>query len=83
LTPPAAQPVIRLLTETEVSNLYGISLSALRQSRIKNWTRPDREKPDAPQWVKIGGSIRYRSTDVEAWIAALPSHQSPNPSDRS
>jgi predicted DNA-binding transcriptional regulator AlpA len=52
----------RMLTSEQTSEyLGGVSLSTLQR-----W----RKERIGPRWLKLGRSIRYRSTDLEAWIAA-------------
>jgi predicted DNA-binding transcriptional regulator AlpA len=52
-----------LLTETDVSRQLRVSLAALRKWRVMN---------RGPQFVKIGPLVRYRQTDIDAWLTSLP-----------
>lgn len=52
-----------LLTETDVSRQLRVSLAALRKWRVMN---------RGPQFVKIGPLVRYRQTDLDAWLTSLP-----------
>ncbi len=51
----------RLLKEGEVSELVGISLSALRNWRVKKKGFP---------FCKIGKSVRYRPEDLNSYLEA-------------
>ncbi len=51
----------RLLTETEVTEQYGFTLSWLRNMRHKGGGIP---------YIKCGRSVRYDPDDVESYIAA-------------
>lgn len=52
-----------LMTETEVSKRLNVSLASLRRWRLL---------AKGPTFVKIGPLVRYRSEDLEAWLASLP-----------
>lgn len=52
-----------LLTETDVSRHLRVSLAAVRKWRVMN---------RGPQFVKIGPLVRYRQTDIDAWLTSLP-----------
>ncbi len=52
-----------LLTETDVSKQLRVSLAALRKWRVLN---------RGPQFVKMGPLVRYRQTDIDAWLGSLP-----------
>jgi hypothetical protein len=52
-----------LLTETDVSRQLRVSLAALGKWRVMN---------RGPQFVKIGPLVRYRQTDLDAWLTSLP-----------
>jgi predicted DNA-binding transcriptional regulator AlpA len=56
--------VKKLLTDREVADLIGMSVSFLRQTR----TRCYREKETGPPIVKTGKAVRYDIDDVMAWI---------------
>jgi len=49
----------KLLTPTQVAEWLQIDVATL-----KLW----RHKQTGPQFVRVGGSIRYRQADVEAFI---------------
>ncbi len=61
-----------LLTETDVSRQLRVSLAALRKWRVMN---------RGPQFVKIGSLVRYRQTDLDAWLTSLPVGGSRCPED--
>ncbi len=50
----------RLLTESEVSSLLGVSLYALRQWRVER---------RGPPFCKLGRLVRYRWSDLARFIA--------------
>ncbi len=52
---------MKLLTETEVAELYGITKPCLRRWRHERRTLP---------FVKVGRLARYRQEDVEAFVNA-------------
>lgn len=52
---------MELLTEQQVSEWTGVSLSTLRRMRTKNCKDPI-------PFTKIGGSVRYRKELVEKWL---------------
>ncbi len=51
----------KLMTENEVADITGFKITTLRQWRYNG---------DGPRFIKIGRSVRYLYTDVEAWINA-------------
>ncbi|MEO0624280.1 MAG: helix-turn-helix domain-containing protein [Pseudomonadota bacterium] len=51
----------RLLTRPEVAERYGISRRYLEIAVVRG---------EGPPLIRIGRSVRYRSSDVEAWIEA-------------
>ena len=55
----------KLLTETEVSESYGFTLSWLRNMRIKGGGIP---------FIKCSRSVRYKPDDVEGYIEANRVH---------
>jgi excisionase family DNA binding protein len=52
-----------LLTESEVSQLLRVSLARLRKWRVEK---------RGPRFIKIGSLVRYRSADLQQWLASLP-----------
>lgn len=58
----------RLLRETEVAQLAGVTRYALR-----SWRHGSQER--GPRWVNVGtadrAAIRYRASDVQTWITGL------------
>ena len=52
-----------LITMKQLAAVLGITYGALRAIRAK---RPD----DLPKPIRVGGVLRYRATDVDAWIQA-------------
>ena len=51
--------VTKLLTEREVVDLYGLKLGTLRNHRSKKIGIP---------FVKLQGKVRYRLSEIEAYI---------------
>ena len=52
----------RLLTVRDVANLTGQSVSTLNRARVYGTS-------NAPAYIKIGKSVRYRLSTVQKWIA--------------
>jgi predicted DNA-binding transcriptional regulator AlpA len=50
-----------LLTTHEVAQLLGVSEISLRKWRILG---------TGPKFVRCVGNVRYRSADIEQWVAA-------------
>jgi predicted DNA-binding transcriptional regulator AlpA len=48
-----------LLTQEQVSNLLGASISTLYRLRRTG---------TGPAWIKIGGAIKYRHSSVQAYL---------------
>jgi predicted DNA-binding transcriptional regulator AlpA len=61
-----------LLTDEQLSQIINISASALRKARCEGVTG---SRTPLPPFVKIGGRIRYRLSDVLAWVAALEARE--------
>lgn len=57
---PTAETSCRCLSEQEVADRTGLSLSTLRANRFKRKGIP---------YVKLGRSVRYRLCDLEAYLA--------------
>ena len=53
--------MIRLLTQRQAANLLCLSERTLERLRLQG---------GGPLYVKAGRAVRYRETDLEAWIAA-------------
>ena len=51
----------QLLKDIEAAPVLGLKVSTLRRWR---WSG------DGPQFVKLGGAVRYRRSDLEAFIEA-------------
>jgi predicted DNA-binding transcriptional regulator AlpA len=52
---------VELLTENQVWNRYGLSIS---------WQRRTRRERRGPRFLKLGKMVRYRRCDIEAYLAA-------------
>jgi len=50
-----------LLTESEAAALASLSVRTLQTWRVRG---------GGPQFAKLGGSVRYRRADIDAWINA-------------
>lgn len=57
-----AEPADRLLRQAEVQAMLGAAKSTVEQWRLKG---------QGPRFVKLGRSVRYRLSDVNAYIASL------------
>src|SRR5437762_1701194 len=53
-----------LVTEREVAAATRLSLASIRRRRL--FGQP-------PKWVKVGFAVRYRISDVTAWLESLAS----------
>lgn len=60
--PPGGE---RLLGEAEAAKMLGLQPATLRRWRSTG-------EPNQPEFVKIGRSVRYRLSDVVAYMEALP-----------
>lgn len=58
----------RLLTVNDVADLTGQSVSTLNRARVYGTA-------NAPPYTKIGRSVRYRLSTVQAWIANQREYQ--------
>lgn len=59
----------QLLTETEAAYVINCSVSALQKSRMQYSTKI--LDGLAPKFVKVGGKVRYRQTDIEQFVKRL------------
>ena len=50
---------VALMTERDVANLLSLSLATLRRWRLKG---------TGPAWLKIGATVRYRTSDVSDFL---------------
>ena len=53
----------RLLTEADVAQRLHVSLASVRRWRVER---------RGPQFIKVGSLVRYRSEDLDMWLAGLP-----------
>ena len=53
--------MVRLLTQSDAAKLLRLSERTLERLRLQG---------GGPLYVKAGRAVRYRETDLEAWIAA-------------
>jgi len=56
--------MVKLLNETQVSEILQKSLATLRRWRVIG---------QGPEYIKVGPSVRYRAEVLEQWIDRLPS----------
>ncbi|MEM1346037.1 MAG: helix-turn-helix domain-containing protein [Pseudomonadota bacterium] len=54
-------PTDKLLTRSQVEARYGITKRYLEIAVVRG---------DGPPYIKLGRSVRYRPSDLDAWIAA-------------
>jgi predicted DNA-binding transcriptional regulator AlpA len=52
-----------LLNEHDVSRITGLSLASVRRWRLLR---------KGPKFIKISASVRYRASDVAAWLESMP-----------
>lgn len=58
-----------ILTEHDLAEEIGLSLKV-----IQKWRRLG----GGPPYMKLGGSVRYRRSDVEAWLTASTRNHLPD-----
>lgn len=56
-------PRTPLLTEKEAAEYLSIPVKTLR-----HWRHRWAHYGEGPKWVKLGRSVRYRASDIEAWL---------------
>lgn len=52
-----------LLNEHDVARITGLSIASVRRWRLLS---------QGPRYLKIGSAVRYRPTDVTAWLESRP-----------
>ena len=52
-----------LLNERAVSELIGMSVASLRRWRLLK---------RGPRFLRVGGRVKYRPEDLQAWLASRP-----------
>ena len=57
--------IARLLTQKEAAELLAVSESWLEKLRWLN-------DPEGPPFLRIGRLIRYRESELKAWLATRP-----------
>jgi predicted DNA-binding transcriptional regulator AlpA len=75
-TPPVNWDALPLfLDEPEAADALGVSVSFLRKSRCAGCKKVTLEtvndEETAPPFVKIGGRVKYPTSDLREWAAAL------------
>jgi predicted DNA-binding transcriptional regulator AlpA len=63
----------QLLTEKQASAYLGVSLSSLRKGRSEG--RHGKRTP-MPRYVRVGGRVYYRRSDLECWSSELQTFSS-------
>jgi hypothetical protein len=61
-----------LMTEADVAEKLHVSFASVRRWRLEQ---------RGPQFIKVGSLVRYRSEDLETWLAALPTGGSHPPTN--
>lgn len=62
----------KLLTQKEVKEIIGLADSTLEQWRLKG---------KGPKFIKLGRLVRYRLSDIDAYISGLPGFSSTTEAD--
>jgi predicted DNA-binding transcriptional regulator AlpA len=60
-------PVDALLTDFDLERLTGRARSSWQKARLTG---------DGPKFLRLGRLVRYRASDVAAWLAARPTLRS-------
>jgi predicted DNA-binding transcriptional regulator AlpA len=53
----------KLLTEHDVASVTGLSVATVRRYRLLR---------QGPKYLKLNAAVRYRVSDLEAWLASRP-----------
>jgi predicted DNA-binding transcriptional regulator AlpA len=53
----------RLLNEHDVARITGLSVGTVRRYRLLR---------QGPKYLKLNAAVRYRLSDLEAWLASRP-----------
>jgi predicted DNA-binding transcriptional regulator AlpA len=59
-----SQRIEPLLSEHDVAAICGLSDAAVRRWRLLR---------KGPRYIKVGSAVRYRLSDVQAWLESRPS----------
>lgn len=68
-------PSTRLLTEEQTAQYLGFSRSYLRQARMNGHLTG---RMAAPPYLKLGRTVRYDKSDLDAWIDQLRKEEGQN-----
>ena len=52
-----------LLNEHDVARITGLSVASVRRWRLLK---------QGPKYLKIGAAVRYRNSDISAWLESRP-----------
>jgi hypothetical protein len=66
------QGLPQLLNEHQTAAWLGVSVVFLRRGRSKGTTRG---RTTTPRFIKLGGRVFYRLTDLRAWVDSLASRE--------
>lgn len=58
-----------VLTEQQAAIYIGMSVAYLRRDRVAGQLG---NRTPGPRWMKYGRLVRYRRSDLDAWLAARP-----------
>lgn len=51
------------MTEHDVANVTGLSVATVRRYRLLR---------QGPKYLKLNAAVRYRASDLEAWLSSRP-----------
>ncbi len=61
----------QLIRDTEAARIIGTTPVRLRNSRVSGMLG----NVPTPPFIKLGRAVRYRKSDLERWLADLPTYQ--------
>ncbi len=64
----------KLLRPEEVAEMLGIQLST-----IYNWTHKGKRGHSKIPYIKVGGCLRFKQSDIEKWLAQPQPTSEPRP----
>ena len=57
------QQIVKLLNDHALAELCGFGVETVRRWRLRG---------QGPRFIKIGAMVRYRASDVQAWLESRP-----------
>jgi predicted DNA-binding transcriptional regulator AlpA len=63
-----------LLNEHDVARITGLSVASVRRWRLMR---------QGPRYLKIGSAVRYRTSDIWAWLESRPTGGEQRPKEAS